>query len=106
MKTLRDWMMDEYFDSHQFDKKYVRLNKMLDIPIVKDSDELSVGDHMIWPEFKEKNIQSWVELENGWCVAFNENVSRGWSFPFKKLPLSPRIKKVQTNKTDYEFQLI
>ena len=37
-------------------------------------------DHKPWIG-KEKNVVYWVVLDNGVAVAWNENTSRGWSFP-------------------------
>jgi hypothetical protein len=33
-----------------------------------------------------KNVYVWYVLENGYAVAWNENIARGWSFPVQKLP--------------------
>jgi hypothetical protein len=33
-----------------------------------------------WPG-KQKNVMNWYALENGMAVGWNENPSRGWSFP-------------------------
>lgn len=35
-------------------------------------------------KFKTKYTYSFVLLKNGWCVGWNENPSRGWSFPISK----------------------
>ena len=37
-----------------------------------------------WPG-RHKNVWFWVELVNGYAVGFNENLSRGWSFPVIKM---------------------
>jgi len=45
-----------------------------------------------WEDFREnpwpgphKNVYNWWELEDGHAVGWNENPSRGWSFPVVKL---------------------
>ena len=37
-----------------------------------------------WPS-KEKFVFNWVILENNIAIGWNENPSRGWSFPVKKI---------------------
>lgn len=37
-------------------------------------------DSKPWPG-PQKNVMSWVRLENGLAVGWNENPTRGWSFP-------------------------
>jgi len=64
--------------------------KFLDKKIVKQVS--SAG--MDWDEylkelstnapFKAKNVNSFVVLENGYAVGFNENPAKGWSFPVVK----------------------
>ena len=42
------------------------------------------GNHIRWIG-KEKNVQHWVDLKNGYAVGFNENPNRGYSFPTVKV---------------------
>lgn len=37
-----------------------------------------------WPG-PSKFVFFWVTLENGYCVGWNENPSKGWSFPTFKI---------------------
>lgn len=39
-----------------------------------------------------KNVYYWVELENGYAVGWNENPSRGWSFPVLNINNLPKMK--------------
>lgn len=54
----------------------------------KYKDILVVARHMsherAWPG-SHKYVHSWWELEDGHAVGWNENPSRGWSFPVVKL---------------------
>lgn len=38
-----------------------------------------------WPG-PQKNVYSWVELANGKAVGWNENPSKGWTFPVVSMP--------------------
>lgn len=106
MTKLRDWLMQEYFTSFSDDARYQRLNKMLDEEIVLDTAELKPGEAMVWPHWREQHIVDWVQLANGWCVAFNENPSRGWSFPFRRLPETPVIERVQIDDREWEYRKV
>jgi hypothetical protein len=44
----------------------------------------SVGTGYTWPG-SQKNVCHWWKLSSGHAVAWNENPSRGWSFPVIKL---------------------
>jgi hypothetical protein len=75
MKTLRDVMPDLF--SGSFD----------DVPAYKLGDVAVVSEHGLcrdgtgrWPG-QHKNVYFWVALANGKAVGWNENPSRGWSFP-------------------------
>lgn len=67
------------FDAGEFD----------DAPAFKMRDVEVVEHHHLegfeqagnpWPG-KHKHVWYWVVLENGYAVGFNQNPSRGWSFP-------------------------
>lgn len=53
----------------------------VDSPAMKHCDVLvtakRIGD---WPG-REKFVTIWYVLANGYAVGWNENTSRGWSFP-------------------------
>lgn len=61
-------------------KGYVGCEVMnyLDCEVVEEIDGCTPGNG--WPG-KEKNVYWWYKLANGKMVGFNENPSRGWSFP-------------------------
>ena len=46
----------------------------------KDEAVLAIAEDHPWPG-REKNVKFWVVLFNGRAVGFNENPSKGWSFP-------------------------
>lgn len=52
--------------------------KYLDCEVAEIVDGCLPGN--AWPG-KEKNVYWWYKLVNGKKVGFNENPSRGWSFP-------------------------
>ena len=52
--------------------------------LVRDGD-----NYKRWPG-PHKNVVTWVILDNGKRVGWNENVVRGWSFPVLPAPLWPR----------------
>lgn len=83
MKTLLDCMPYEFEQS--FD----------DTPAYKNKDVEVVAEHCMhdddgsrpwkrWPGI-HKNVTYWVELANGKAVGWNENPSKGWSFPVVKM---------------------
>jgi hypothetical protein len=53
--------------------------KFADIKVVQEYESYKkswIGNH--------KYVHFWYVLENGYAVGFNENPSRGWSFPVVK----------------------
>jgi hypothetical protein len=77
VKTLRDLISWEFIQSYQDTRAY----KMLDVEVIAEYDARFVP----WAG-KHKNVTYWWKLANGYSVAFNENVSVGWSFPVIKTP--------------------
>lgn len=80
MKALKDalpyeFMRGEYDDTPAYEMQDVR------VTAVHDTDEWNSPE---WPG-KHKHIVVWFELENGYAVGWNENPSRGWSFPVIRL---------------------
>ncbi len=75
-KILRDSVPSEFFREFMD----TRAAKFLDIPITKEVE----GHKRRWPG-KEKFVFFWWILANGYAVGWNENPSRGWSFPVVKL---------------------
>lgn len=57
-----------------------------DVPAWKYADVEVSREHLVgqggeqWPG-PQKNVFFWVELVNGKAVGWNENPSKGWSFP-------------------------
>ena len=59
--------------------------KLLDVVVVHEHSRVSENDaYREWPGL-HKNVHCWWELENGKAVAWNEDPSRGWSFPVVSL---------------------
>ncbi len=72
-KTLKDVLPREFLDfreSRAFAMRNVGVKEEID-------DRPWIGS--------AKNVHVWWILENGYAVAWNENISRGWSFPVAKM---------------------
>ena len=80
-KTLREAMTD-LANSPEFDD--CAAWKLLDEPVKAEYFMSNTATWKRWPGV-HKNVYCWVELENGKAVAWNENPSKGWSFPVIKL---------------------
>lgn len=59
---------------------YDSLRKYLDYEVKE-----TITEYDIRRPFKHKNIYVWWILEGEIAVAWNENPSRGWSFPVAKI---------------------
>ena len=82
-KTLKQVMPSE-FDSCEYDK--TRAYTMKDSLVLKEHCSFADQDeYQYWPG-KHKNVFLWAELANGYLVGWNENPSRGWSFPVMRRP--------------------
>ena len=80
-KTLKDVMPTEFMCGSYDDTIAF---KMADIIVMIEHCAFWEQDEYIpWPG-KQKNVYFWAELENGYAVGWNENPSRGWSFPVMK----------------------
>ena len=83
--------------------------KMLDRYVLDDHGcpMEPIENELCWPG-SHKNVYFWVELDNGFAVGWNENPSRGWSFPVVKNPYHPAMgieeweKLVTYNKEKYK----
>lgn len=76
-------VMPKEFDSHEHSDTLAYQFK--DVFVKKENCPMFGEDpYKKWPG-KHKNVYFWVELENGYAVGWNENPSRGWSFPVIKL---------------------
>lgn len=81
-KTLKEKLPPEFIGGEYRNTKAFQ---MRDIIVTKEHCYLWDGDNYIkWPG-SHKNVNSWVELENGYIVGWNENPLRGWSFPVLKI---------------------
>jgi len=54
--------------------------KFRNVVVLKEHD--GTKDAWIGPQ---KHVHVWWELANGWAVGWNENPSKGWSFPVKRM---------------------
>lgn len=54
--------------------------ELLDVEVVEEVDGCLPGQG--WPGH-ERNVMWWYKLVNGQIVGFNENPSRGWTFPVR-----------------------
>jgi hypothetical protein len=82
VKTLKD-VMPEELTNRDCDK--TRAYKMKDVRVVEEHcSMIDQEEFKFWPG-THKNVYFWVVLENGNAVGWNENPSRGWSFPVIKM---------------------
>lgn len=81
MTTLREWAPQEFEQSFDDTRAY----KYADVEVVKEYD--MHGEENTWRRWPgpHKNVLSWCVLANGYAVGWNENESRGWSFPVVKM---------------------
>ncbi len=79
-KTLRDWVPPEFFNEHHKSPAA----RFLDVEIVEEISGEEALSEKAWPG-RHINVFQWCRLTNGYGVGFNENPSRGWSFPVVKL---------------------
>jgi hypothetical protein len=63
--TPREFLQGEYNDTPAYGMRGERVVK---------------SHNSGWPG-KQKNVNVWWDLMNGYAVGWNENPSRGWSFP-------------------------
>lgn len=80
-RLLRDAMPHE-LQGCEYEKS--RSQKMLDVEVVAEYGHGEPDGWKQWPG-PHKHVCKWVALANGYAVAWNENVSHGWSFPVVKL---------------------
>ena len=79
MMRLIDWAPSEFATGMWDD---TAAWKFRDVEVV--SEHGWGEDGKSWPG-SHKNVANWCVLANGWAVGWNENPSRGWSFPVKRL---------------------
>ena len=73
----REFSSSEYDNTQAYGFKNVIVIKEHCLHSQQNSYKNWIGIH--------KNVNLWVELENGYAVGWNENPSRGWSFPVVKI---------------------
>lgn len=85
-KTLRDFLPAEFMNG-TYEKSQAM--KYADVEVIARFEYSIVDDSLStfkpWPG-KHKNVYSWCSLANGKSVGWNENPSKGWSFPVMKTP--------------------
>lgn len=74
-KSLREAMPPEFSGCEY---RTDRAQRFADVKVVKEFDATKPDQR--WPG-KQKNVFYWVALANGYAVGWNENPSKGWSFP-------------------------
>jgi hypothetical protein len=77
MPKLRDVLPHEAVGGEYFGDRF---QKFLDVEVTQ---VYGLGDgerRKSWPG-PHKNVMNWYALANGKAVGWNENDSRGWSFP-------------------------
>ena len=79
MSTLRHNLPHEFMDG-EYDN--TRAYALRDVEVVRKVDGTEPGQG--WPG-PHVNVMNWYVLADGHIVGWNENPSRGWSFPVKKL---------------------
>jgi len=77
--TLRDKVPQEFFTEYLNSKAA----KFLDKKVEKEFGGFYESDKQ-WPG-SQKNVHIWWILENNIAVGWNENPSKGWSFPVIKM---------------------
>lgn len=75
-QTLRDWLPKEALDNPS-----PQLERLLDKEI--SADHSHHGAILSWPG-RHQHVNNWCEV-GGYAVGWNENPSRGWSFPVVKM---------------------
>ena len=77
MPALRDVLPREFFQEFM----NTRAATMLDVEVAEEHSMTNDDKpYQRWPGV-EKNVMTWWKLIDGRSVGWNENVSRGWSFP-------------------------
>jgi hypothetical protein len=89
-KKLKEAMPKEFSEGGEYDD--TKAFGMIDEFVLYEHGCMfdQIENELKWPG-KQKNVHFWVELANGFIVGWNENPSRGWSFPVMKNPYHPKI---------------
>lgn len=79
MKQLKDVVPEEFMGCEFTDTP---ARKLTEVEVI---GEYGFGaENKAWPG-QHKNVHNWWLLANGKAVGWNENPSRGWSFPVIKV---------------------
>ena len=71
----------EYHDTPAFKLKDVKVKRVVCGHQIVDGEFVNTHDTFVrWPG-RHAYVFNWFILENGKAVGWNENPSRGWSFP-------------------------
>lgn len=84
-KTLKDCTPKEF----QYEYNDTKAFEFNNIAVVR---EHRLRQHSVPWIGAHKHVYYWVELENGYAVGWNENPSRGWSFPVVKINRGKKVK--------------
>ena len=79
---LKEWLPQEFFQY-----KHPEMEKFLNRPILINYNLYNENAWRSWPG-KHKYVQNWCIVsyeDNYYAIGFNENPSRGWGFPIKKV---------------------
>jgi hypothetical protein len=99
-QTLKDWLIGKDLSENE-EKK---LEKHMDVEIQHEFIAHHEDMWISWREFgSQKHVYCWVLLKNGLAVGWNENPSRGWSFPSKKLPIEIKAKYINKKLASDRF---
>lgn len=79
-KTLREVLPAEFTHGEYHASRAFALR---DVPVLCKVDGTMPGQG--WPG-REANVMNWYVLASGHIVGWNENPSRGWSFPVRRSP--------------------
>lgn len=82
VRKVRDWLPGD-IKRLQCEYHDTRMWELLDREVLRTHQTWRDGHG--WPG-KHRNVPSWVEIEGGLAIGFNENPSRGWAFPVIKWP--------------------
>jgi len=84
METLSNWLITKgYQEGFDIDNKFYPLK---DRKVIK---EFILTNEKTWKSWRDlgpqKNVKCWCLIEGRYAVGFNENVSKGYSYPMVKL---------------------
>lgn len=74
---LREWLPQEALGGEYVNDRHM---KFLDHEIIAEYTIAQNKMFKSWPGH-EKNVLHWCIIKTGQCIGWNENPSKGWSFP-------------------------